>query len=191
MSRPVDLGAALIGSWRTNARVTDYLIEHLPAALWDAEVPGAPRRTIRMIAGHLHNARCLWVRTLGQEHGIAVPASVDRRTVTRRDLLSALKRSGKAFEALLELGLAAGGSVPPSRRYVWRNLPLDVSHVLTYLVAHEGHHRGQIVMLARQLGHRLPMAVSAGLWLWTKRMQEGRQARRLLVEGGRSRRRKA
>src|SRR5262245_37323913 len=191
MSRPVDLGAALIGSWRTNARVTAYLIEHLPAALWDAEVPGAPRRTVRMIAGHLHNARCLWVRTLGQEHGIAVPASVDRRTVTRRKLLSAMKRSSKAFEALLELGLAAGGSVPPSRRYVWRNLPLDVSHVLTYLVAHEGHHRGQIVMLARQLGHRLPAAVSAGLWLWTKRMQEGRQARRLLGERGKPRRRKA
>jgi uncharacterized damage-inducible protein DinB len=174
-----DLGAALIGSWRTNSRVTDYLIEHLPAALWEAEVPGAPRRTVRMIAGHLHNARCMWIKTLGQEHGIAVPASVDRRKVTRRELLSALKRSSKAFEALLELGLAAGGSVPPSKRYVWRNLPLDVSHVLTYIVAHEGHHRGQIVMLARQLDHRLPTTISAGLWLWTKRMHEANGARRM------------
>jgi uncharacterized damage-inducible protein DinB len=183
MSRPVDLGATLIGSWRTNSRVTSYLIEHLPAALWEAEVPGAPRRTIRMIAGHLHNARCMWVKTLGQEHGIAVPASVDRRKVTRRKLLSALKRSSTAFEALLELALAAGGSVPPSKRYVWRNLPLDVSHILTYLVAHEGHHRGQLVLLARQLGHRFPTAVSAGLWLWTKRMQEADEARRTPQRG--------
>lgn len=183
MNRPADLGVTLIDSWRTNARVTAYLVEHLPAPLWDAAVPEAPRRTIRMIAGHLHNSRCSWIKTLGQEHGIAVPASVDRRTVTRRQLLAALKRSSRGIEALLELGLDAGGTVPPSKRYVWRNLPLDVHHVLTYFVAHEGHHRGQIVMLARQLGHRLPSDIAAGLWLWTKRMQEARGARASMVHG--------
>jgi uncharacterized damage-inducible protein DinB len=75
-------------------------------------------------------------------------------------LLSALGRSGRGIEAL---------SVPPSKAYVWRNLPLDVAHVLTYFVAHEAHHRGQIVMLARQLGHRLPSDVCAGLWQWNRR----------------------
>jgi len=169
-----DLSATVLTAWRTNSRVTAYLIEHLPAPLWDAPLPAAPRRTVRMIAGHLHNARCMWIKTLGREHGVAVPATVDRRKVTRRELLSALKRSSRGIEALLELGLSAGGHIPPSKAYVWRNLPLDVSHVLTYFVAHEGHHRGQIVMLARQLGHRLPTSVSAGLWQWTKRVQETR-----------------
>jgi uncharacterized damage-inducible protein DinB len=178
MTPPADLDATLLASWRTNNRVTAYLVEHLPAALWDASVPGAPRRTIRMIAGHVHNARCMWLKTLGQEHGIAVPAAVDRRKVTRRELLSALRRSSTGIEALLQLGIAAGGHVPPSKAYVWRNLPLDVPHVLTYFVAHEGHHRGQIVMLARQLGHRLPADIAGGLWQWTKRVQEARGARR-------------
>ena len=172
MTLDADLSATLLASWRTNNRVTTYLVEHVPAALWDAKVPGAPRRTIRMIAGHLHNARCMWLKTLGAEHGIAVPAAVDRRKVTRRELLAALKRSSTGIEALLRLGIRAGGHVPPSKAYVWRNLPLDVPHVLTYFVAHEGHHRGQIVMLARQLGHRLPADISAGLWQWSKRVQE-------------------
>ena len=179
-----DSGEALLTAWRTNSRVTAYLVEHLPAALWDVPVPGAPRRTVRMIAGHLHNARCMWLKTLGQEHGIAIPASVDRRKVAQHELLSALERSSTGIEALLRLGIAAGGSVPPSKAYVWRNLPLDVPHVLTYFVAHEGHHRGQIVMLARQLGHRLPSNIANGLWQWTKRVQEVRGAR-----GLRSRRR--
>ncbi|MGE5243422.1 MAG: DinB family protein [Betaproteobacteria bacterium] len=178
MTPPADLDETLLASWRTNNRVTAYLVEHLPAALWNASVPGAPRRTIRMIAGHVHNSRCMWLRTLGREHGIAVPAAVDRRKVTRRELLSALGRSSTGIEALLELGIAAGGRVPPSKAYVWRNLPLDVPHVLTYFVAHEGHHRGQIVLLARQLGHRLPGNISAGLWQWQTRMHEARSARR-------------
>lgn len=76
------------------------------------------------------------------------------------------------MEALLTLGFAAGGQVPPSRAYVWRNLPLDVGHLLAYFVAHEGHHRGQIVILARQLGCRLPTAITDGLWQWTKRTTE-------------------
>jgi uncharacterized damage-inducible protein DinB len=178
VSPSADLDVALLASWRTNNRLTAYLVEHLPAAIWAASVPGAPRRTVRMIAGHMHNARCMWVKTLGREHGIAVPAAVDRRTVTPRELLAALRRSGRGIEALLELGLAAGGRVPPSKAYVWRNLPLDVPHVLTYFVAHEGHHRGQIVPLARQLGHRLPADVSTGLWQWTRRAQEARGTRR-------------
>ena len=52
---------------------------------------------------------------------------------------------------------------PPSPAYVWRNLPLDVGRVLAYFVAHETHHRGQVVLVARQLGHRLPSAVTNGL----------------------------
>lgn len=70
------------------------------------------------------------------------------------------------MEALLELGLASNGQVPPSRGYVWRNLALDVGHVLTYFVAHEAHHRGQLVMAARQLGHRLPNTTTGALWQW-------------------------
>ena len=169
-----DLSATMLHAWRTNSRVTSYLVEHLPPELWDLPLPGSPRRTIRMIAGHLHNVRCTWLKTLGREQGIAVPASVDRRTVSRRELIAALKQSSKGIEALLRVGIAGGGHVPPSNAYVWRNLPLDVPHVLTYFVAHEGHHRGQIVMVARQLGHRLPDTVSAGLWQWTTRARETR-----------------
>lgn len=119
-----------------------------------------------MIAAHLHNARCRWVKTLGREHGIPAPARVDQRRVARRQLVAALKHSSNAIAALLKLGLESGGQIPPSRGYVWRNLSLDVGHVLTYFVAHEAHHRGQIVMVARQTGHRLPLATVGGLWQW-------------------------
>jgi uncharacterized damage-inducible protein DinB len=125
-----------------------------------------------MIAGHIHNARCMWIKTLGKEYGILVPRAVDRHKVRPKELISALGRSSRGIASLLALGCGHGGTLPASSSYIWRNLPLDIAHVLTYFVAHEAHHRGQIVMLARQLGCRLPNEVTGGLWQWSKRAQE-------------------
>lgn len=169
-----DLRETILNTWRTNNRVTVFLVEHLPPGLWTSAVPGAPRRTIRMIAGHLHNARCMWIRTLGQELGITVPRSVDRLRVGRKELVPALERSSRGILRLLRLGCDQGGRLPLVSTYVWRNLPLDVGHVLAYFVAHEAHHRGQIVLVARALGHRLPPVVTGGLWQWTKRTAEAK-----------------
>ena len=104
-----------------------------------------------------------------------MPRNVDRYSVERKELAAALNRSSRGILRLLALGCDHGGKIPATRSYVWRNLPLDVGHVLSYFVAHEGHHRGQIVMLARQLGFRLPAQVTSGLWLWSKRSAESRR----------------
>jgi hypothetical protein len=114
----------------------------------------------------------MWIKTLGKEHGIAVPRSVDRHKVGPKELIPALGKSSRGMISLLKLGLDQGGTIPVSSSYIWRNLPLDVGHVLSYFVAHEGHHRGQIVMLARQLGYRLPVEITGGLWHWSKRSKE-------------------
>jgi uncharacterized damage-inducible protein DinB len=174
MGRISPLRDSILKAWSTNDRVTIYLIERLPAALWVASIPGSPRRTIRALAGHIHNARRMWIKTLGRPHGIAVPPAVDRHRVTRPQLVRALKVSGRGIAGLLGLGLDRGGQIPPTASYTWRNLPLDVGHVLTYFVAHEAYHRGQMVLAARQLGQRLPAEVRNGLWQWTKRAAEPR-----------------
>jgi len=111
-----DLRDTILNTWRTNNRVTVFLIEHLPPGLWATAVPGAPRRTIRMIAGHLHNARCMWIKTLGQELGVPVPRSVDRRRVGRRELVPALQRSSQGILRLLTLGCRLTREMQPTGR---------------------------------------------------------------------------
>ena len=159
----------LIAAWRTTNRVTMYLIENLPAELWSKSVPGSPRRSVRTICAHIHNARCMWIKTIGERHGLAVPRTVDARKVRPSELLRALTRSSDGIIQVIRLGVARGGAIPPA---AWQNFPTDLVHFLSYFVAHEAHHRGQLCMLARQLGHRLPADVTAGIWQWKKRSRE-------------------
>jgi uncharacterized damage-inducible protein DinB len=167
--RAPEEGQALIDAWRTNQRVTTYLIENLPLEIWAQSVPGAPRRTVRMIAAHIHNARCMWIKMIGGRHGVRIPRTVDGGRVRPAELSRALAKSSEGMIRLIRLGLARGGAVPPAD---WQNFPTDLTHFLTYFVAHEAHHRGQLCLLARQLGHRLPAGVTAGLWQWKKRAKE-------------------
>jgi uncharacterized damage-inducible protein DinB len=165
----LEAGRSLAAVWRTNNRVTMYLVENLPPDLWSKGVPGVPRRTVRTIAAHIHNSRCMWIRMLGARHGVAVARTVDVRRVRPAELLRALARSSEGILGLLKLGVARGGEVP---RATWQNFPTDLAHFVSYFVAHEAHHRGQLCMLARQLGSRLPAEVTAGLWQWKKRARE-------------------
>jgi uncharacterized damage-inducible protein DinB len=169
VSPDIEAGRAVIAAWRTSNRVTTYLIENLPPAMWSEGIPGVPRRTVQGIAAHIHNARCAWIKMMGAKHGIAAPRTVDARRVSVPELVRALSRSSDAMIRLIELGIARGGNVP---RAAWQNFPTDLVHYLTYFVAHEAHHRGQLVMAARQLGYRLPIRVAGGLWQWKKRARE-------------------
>src|SRR5262249_54922628 len=153
-------------AWRTNNRATIHLIGVLPPKLWSVRAVEGDPKTVREIAAHMHDARCRWIKTLGSEHGIRVPKTVDRKRVTRRQLVSALKTSSDKMEDLLVLGLKHGGELPRSKRYVWQNLALDVVHVVTYFVAHEAHHRGQITLIAHQAGLQIPRDVAGRLWWW-------------------------
>jgi uncharacterized damage-inducible protein DinB len=83
----------------------------------------------------------------------------------------ALSRSSKGMIDLIDLAIARGGRVPPA---TWQNFPTDLEHFLSYFAAHEGHHRGQLILVARQLGHRLPRPVAGGVWQWTKFAREER-----------------
>ncbi len=65
--------------------------------------------------------------------------------------------------------LAAGLAHPESRI---GGLRPAVAGFLGYAISHQAHHRGQICLLARQVGCPLPLKAAFGMWEWGKLWNE-------------------
>src|SRR2546425_9808856 len=105
-------GRAIVAAWRTNNLATTYLVEQLPTAVWSRQVPGISRLTVGMIAAHIHNSRCSWIRSIGARHGVKVPRLGDSRRIRPKGVVLAVSRSSKGMIGLIELGIARCGRRP-------------------------------------------------------------------------------
>ena len=167
------LHESVLDAWRVNARTTSFLVERLPSDLWPQALPGAPRRTFRSIAVHLHNCRCLWMNSLAKHSGVAIPRRVSRADATPTDVLDALAISADALDSLFQHALADGGRFPGvAASFIYGAMPRDAVLFCGYALSHEAHHRGQLVVSARALGHRLAPGTVGGLWQWSSRLRE-------------------
>jgi len=171
------LDRAAVQIFAANDRMNQILIEHLDPNAWKAKPPSATRttstRTIAAIFTHMHNVRTKWVR-LSAPH-LKVPRQLNRADCTPQQARAGLAESAARCEEMLAEALGdcrEEGRVEKFRRDGWaRPWPVGVEMVF-YMISHEAHHRGQVCMLAHQLGFPLPMTVTSGLWNWEKLWKE-------------------
>lgn len=153
------LPLALLGVFNTNNRINQYLIDNLSQGAWKAKPPDGKGRNIPAIVAHMHNVRVMWLKTAAK--GSDIPAQLDRSSVTPNQALRGLEQSRLALSVLISRALEGDGRIKGFRP--------DVAGFLGYLIAHDAHHRGQIAMLARQVGHPLPQKAVFGMWEWGSR----------------------
>jgi uncharacterized damage-inducible protein DinB len=163
------LGRAAVQIFAANDRMNQILIEHLDPAAWRAKPPGHVR-TIAAIFTHMHNVRTKWIR-LTAPH-LKVPPQLNRAHCTPQQARAGLAKSAARCTELLAEALGGGGRVQEFHRDGWaRPWPVGLE-MLCYMLAHEAHHRGQVLMLVHQLGFPLPNKVSSGIWNWEKLWKE-------------------
>jgi uncharacterized damage-inducible protein DinB len=159
------LGRAAVRIFAANERMNQMILEHLDPAAWNAKPPGKAR-SIAAIFTHVHNVRTKWVR-LTAPH-LKVPRQLERAHCTLKRARAGLAESAARCEEILAEALGGGGRVEKFVRDGWAR-PWPVGpEMLCYMLSHEAHHRGQVLMLAHQLGFPLPKEVMYGIWNWEK-----------------------
>lgn len=164
-----DLRQALLESYAVNDRMNQLILERLDPRAWRAKPPGHTARTIAAIFAHMHNVRRKWLR-LSAPH-LKLPAQLDRTHCTQHQARAALAQSAlRCSEMLAEALACADGRVKQFLRDGWaRPWPAGAA-MFAYMVSHDAHHRGQVCMLAHQLG--FPIKAAYKIWIWEKLWKE-------------------
>ena len=152
------LPSALVNAFQINNRITEYLIQNLPSEAWEAKTPDGKGRNLAAIVAHIHNVRVMWLKAAKVD---PIPDALERGDVTPAGAIKAMNTSCDSLCALMRHAVATDGRI--------KNFRPDVAAFLGYLIAHDAHHRGQMTMLARQVGHPLPQKAMFGMWEWGKR----------------------
>ena len=163
------LGRAAAQTFAANDRINQMLIEHLDPAVWRAKPPGKVR-TIAAIFTHMHNVRSKWIRLTAPR--LKVPRQLDRAHCTPQQARAGLAESAARCAEMLAEALGPGGRVQEFHRDGWAQPWPAGIEMLCYMLSHEAHHRGQVCMLAHQLGFRFPKQVTSGMWNWEKLWRE-------------------
>jgi uncharacterized damage-inducible protein DinB len=169
-SDTTDIRTVLLELYAINDAMNQLLLSQLAPGAWRAAPPGArgSGRTLAAIFVHLHNTRVRWLKNSAPH--LERPAPLDPHRSTLRQAARALQQSAAACLRMLTEAF----SDDPERRVrkftrdSWMPVWPAGATMFAYMFSHEAHHRGQILMLAHQLGYRLPVKAQAGIWWWDK-----------------------
>ena len=147
----------IIETWQIHNRINLYLIDAIESDDYLLDVSASKGRTVGDQIGHIHNVRLMWLKE-------AAPLLLEGLTKiekgefkNRSHLKNNLTDSGISIEELLAKGFSENrikGFKPHPAAF------------FGYLISHESHHRGQIVLTLKQAGHPVSKKVGFGLWEW-------------------------
>jgi uncharacterized damage-inducible protein DinB len=145
----------ILAAWQRHNQILLYLLDQVPEAGLHAPPSRSPGRTIAGQFTHLDQVRVGWLQyhRTGKR---ARPPGLTDEPPSRAQLRKALKQSGGLVEEFLKQHVR--GEAKP------RLFGGQAVRWMAYLISHESHHQGQIVLALRQGGMKLPAKVTNGLW---------------------------
>lgn len=147
----------LLETWQIHDRINLYLLDSIEVESLSSHSASKGRSVGEQFA-HVHNVRLMWLKAAAPDllKGLS---RLEKEQANDKKLLSkSLVDSGKAIGSLLVQSLKAGGKV--------KGFKPHAAAFLGYLISHESHHRGQIVLTLKQAGKVVDKKVAYGIWEW-------------------------
>ncbi|GHN00778.1 hypothetical protein WSM22_22670 [Cytophagales bacterium WSM2-2] len=148
----------LIETWEIHNRINIYLLDAIPEEHL-SDVSASKGRNVGEQFAHIHNVRLMWLKASNPDllKGLI---KIEKEKITKKLLTTELNKSVNAIATLLESGFKEGkikGFKPHPAAF------------LGYLISHESHHRGQIILSLKQSKHPIDQKTQYGIWEWGTR----------------------
>ena len=157
MADPTTIHCPLTDTWQINNRVNLRLLD----ALTDEQLAATilPRgKAVASYFVHIHMARFYWLERRARALAKTlkkIPAGSAPRATVRQALIDSGEAMGELFAQAERIGTIKGVKLGPVG-------------FLGYALAHEGHHRGQILLHLKVAKQPVDRATSYSLWYWNK-----------------------
>ncbi|MBV9960851.1 MAG: hypothetical protein JO072_01275 [Parafilimonas sp.] len=147
-----------IDTWNINNRINLYLLDNIDDAHL-TDIAASKGRNVGEQFAHIHNVRLMWLKASAPEllDGLE---KIEKTKIRKKLLAVSLADSAPAIEKLLAKGF---------RENKIKNFKPHPYAFLGYLLAHEAHHRGQIILSLKQSGRLPDKKILFGLWEWGTR----------------------
>jgi len=147
----------LLETWQIHDRINIYLLDAVDSGSLSSHSASKGRSVGEQFA-HVHNVRLMWLKSAAPDLLKGLVKIDNEQANDKQVLRKSLGDSGKAVGTLLGQSLAAGGKV--------KGFKPHAAAFLGYLIAHESHHRGQIVLTLKQAGKPIDKKIAYGVWEW-------------------------
>jgi uncharacterized damage-inducible protein DinB len=148
--------AQLLESWQIHNRIHLYLLDAIDEGHYRDQAASKGRSVGDQFA-HIHNVRLMWLKASAPDLHATQTKIEKEHSLTRASLQASLNASADAVQQLLAQAFVSGkvkGFKPHPCAF------------LSYLIAHESHHRGQILLALKHSGHPIDQKTQFGLWEW-------------------------
>ncbi len=150
----------LLEAWRTNHRITLYLIDQIGDDRMSSTLSKHGGRDVAGQFAHMHNVRVWHLEKRAKDLATPLATFETKTSPGKGELEEALSASSGAVEFFLA-GVLSG---EPKRR----GFKKGIFTTLSYLVAHESHHRGSILLTLKTSGHALDRKAAYAIWGWDR-----------------------
>ena len=146
--------SALSETWQIHNRINIYLLDAIDEAHLADQLSSKGRNVGEQFA-HINNVRLMWLKAADPAllEGIQ---KIEKGDISKESLTHALNLSALAIDTLFDQSV--DGKI--------KGFKPHATAFLGYLISHESHHRGQIMLALKQSGHPVNQKVEYGIWEW-------------------------